>query len=318
MRWLYGRAWVGAEAPSVLFDVATAQLVERKMLLPGGTVLERLVSTVRERVAQRVWSYLARRPSTQQQSHLEALVVVGNEKTRQTPLDLLRRSPTRWSAPALVDALNRLRQVRALGISHLNLGRIPPSRLKALARTAFTVRAQAIARMSVERRLATLLSFAHEMEAIAQDDVLDLLGVLIQELLAKSARDGKKERLRTLKDLDAAALQLGEACTLLLTSEETDGTIQDAIFTRIPQAKLAAAIALVEALARPPEDRYYPEVMARWRQVRLFLPLLLKTIDFQANKAGQPILAALQFLKAIEGKHKPQLNAAPLHLVSKG
>lgn len=86
IRWLYGRVWVGVEAPSVLFDVATAQLVERKILLPGVTVLERLVSTVRERVAQRVWSYLARIPSTQQQSRLEALVVV-NEKTRQTPLD---------------------------------------------------------------------------------------------------------------------------------------------------------------------------------------------------------------------------------------
>ena len=119
--------------------------------------------------------------------------MVVNEKTRQTPLDRLRRSPTRWSAPALVEALQRLCQVRALDISHLNLGRIPPSRLKALARTAFTVRAQAIARMTVERRLATLLAFAHEMEAIAQDDVLDLLGVLIQELLAKS--DGMERRL---------------------------------------------------------------------------------------------------------------------------
>lgn len=317
IRWLYGRAWIGAEAPSVLFDVATAQLVERKMLLPGVTVLERLVATVRERVAQRVWSYLARLPSTQQQSRLEALLVV-NENTRQTLLDRLRRSPTRWSAPALVDALNRLRQVRELDISHLNLGRIPPSRLKALSRTAFTVRAQAIARMSTERRIATLLAFAHELEAIAQDDVLDLLGILTQQLLAKSARDGKKERLRTLKDLDAAALQLSEACTILLSSEATSGEIRDAIFARVPQTKLAEAIAQVEALARPPEDQYYPEVMARWRQVRLFLPLLLKTIDFQATKAGQPILAALQFLKSIEGKQKPKLKTAPLNIVSKG
>ena len=68
-------------------------------------------------------------------------------------------------------------------------------------------------------------------------------------------------------------------------------------FQRIPQAKLAAAIALVEALARPPEDQYYPEVMARWRQVRLFLPLLLQTITFQANKAGQPFWQRFSFSK---------------------
>lgn len=83
VRWLYGRAWVGTEGPSVLFDLATAQLLEQKILLPGVSVLERLVSTVRERISKRVWTMLSRMPNPEQCQALEALLKVDEEPGSQ-------------------------------------------------------------------------------------------------------------------------------------------------------------------------------------------------------------------------------------------
>jgi len=49
VRWLYTRAWLSSERPSLLFDLTTAYLVERKILLPGISVLERVVASARDR-----------------------------------------------------------------------------------------------------------------------------------------------------------------------------------------------------------------------------------------------------------------------------
>jgi hypothetical protein len=199
VRWLYQRAWIGGESPSMMFDLTTARLVEQKILLPGVTVLSRLISAVRERVANRTWKILSKLPNDKQIENLEALIVVV-EKNRLTPLEQLRKSPTRKSAPSLVNALNRLVTIRALGINKLNVGKIPPIRFKTLSKTAFTLRAQAVARMPSSRRIATLVAWAYVMEAIAIDDALDVLNLLVKDILAKSQKDGKKNRVcRTLE-----------------------------------------------------------------------------------------------------------------------
>ncbi len=132
MRFLYARIWVGNERPSVLFDVATAWLLDKKVLFPGVTTLTRLISSVRERVAERLWQRLSAVVSPEQRTDLEGLLARAGA-SRITHLERLRRAPSRASAPILVQALSRLTEVRELDVGPLNLGNVPASRIKALA-----------------------------------------------------------------------------------------------------------------------------------------------------------------------------------------
>ena len=98
VRWLYARACLSVERPSVLLDLSIAWLIERQVLLPGVSVLDRLVARTRDRASARVWKALDSLPTVEQRQRLESLLVVP-PKGRQSALDRLRQAPDRISAP---------------------------------------------------------------------------------------------------------------------------------------------------------------------------------------------------------------------------
>ena len=255
VRWLYTRAWLSAERPSILFDLTTARLIERKVLLPGVTVLTRLIARTRDRAASRLWRRLTGLPDQAQMASLETLLIVP-EGSRVSPLDRLRRAPTRISSPAMVDALKRLEEIRALRINQLDLSRVPPGRITALARYAAAVWAANIARMPQERRIATLVAFAYVFERVAQDDALDLLDQLITQCLARAESAGEKERLRTIRDLDAAALRLCEVAKIVVDGDLKAHAVRPAAFEVVAASQIAQDIATVTRLTRPEDDNY--------------------------------------------------------------
>jgi TnpA family transposase len=203
--------------------------------------------------------------------------------------------------------------VRQLDVGPLDLVNVPTSRIKALAQYAVTTKAQNIANLTEQRRIATLVSFARQLAVTAQDDSLDVLDMLIRDLLARSVSSGKKARLRTLRDLDAAALSLTEISEKVITPAWTDEQVRT--FLTEKQTKITEAVVTIYELARPADDNYYQEIVARYPAVRRFFPALLRTVEFASNEAGKPVLKALTFLKDLEGQKQPAMDSAPMDVV---
>ncbi|MBA3805845.1 MAG: hypothetical protein H0X14_09075 [Acidobacteria bacterium] len=228
----------------------------------------------------------------------------------------MRKGPFRRSAPELVRALRRIDEVRALEVNVAVSSHVPPGRIQALARFATTAKASALARLPPERRLATLVAFVMTLEATALDDALDLLDILITEIFSDATKADEKARLRSIKDLDAAATQLGQVCRLVLDANIPDAELRAVIWNTMKSEELEAALTQMEALVRPPKDMYYQELRQSWRRVRRFLPPLLKTIHFGSTPAGRALDGALQELST--GAGVPIAGQEHLDIVSKG
>ena len=313
-RWLYALCWTGTDRPSVLFDRATVWLVTEKILLPGASVLERLVARIRARASRRLWRALACDVTREQRAQLDALLLAG-EGGRPSPLDRLRDGPYLRSGAELSRAVARLDEVRALALGLPGTAHVPPGRVAALARFATVAKAQAVARLPKERRAATLLAFVRTLDASAQDDVLDLFDIVVTTLFADAAKVGKRTRLRTIRDLDAAALQLRQAGGVLMDDTVEDGAVRQAAFAVVPRAVLVAALEQIDAIVRPPGDLYFTELRAQSGKLR-FLPALLRSVTFGATPAGQPILDALRHLQGTDGRGPAP--SAPLGFVPNG
>jgi hypothetical protein len=144
-RFLYALCWIGTERPSALFLRAMAWLMAAKVLLPGLSVLERMVAKVRLRSSARLHRRIAKGLTAAARLRLDSLTVVP-EGERQSPLDRLRDGPYMQSGPEIGRALARLDEVRLLAQGLPEIGRIPPGQIAALARFASAARAQAVSR----------------------------------------------------------------------------------------------------------------------------------------------------------------------------
>jgi len=314
--WLEARTRLASERPGVLFDLATARLLEAKVLLPGPTVLARLVASVRGHAAARLWAALAAVPDSGQRARLEGLLVVPDGE-RSSTLDRLRRGPTSVTATGLLGALHRLEEIRALDVGGLDLSFVSPGRLEALARHATTAKAQAVARMSEQRRTATLLAVARHLEAAAGDDALDLLDQLLGGILARADRAGARERLRTLPALDLAASQLRDAVKVLLDPPAGGlPAVWAAIGRTVSREQLAAAVEAVDATTRPAVDTHLDDLLTRYSLVRRFLPALLATLQLHAAPGGTDVLAAWEALSDLEGRRIVRADKVPLSLAT--
>ena len=185
-----------------------------------------------------------------------------------------------------------------------------------MARFAGAAKISAIARLPHLRRLATLAAFAHCLEASAQDDTMEVLEALLRQLFGQASRAEKKARLRTLKDLDQAAATLARACQMLLDPDVSDTTLRATLFELIPRDTLKQAVDGVTALIRPAGNVYYRELESKYKTVRRFLPTLVEHVRFGTNVAGQPVVAAIDWLR-LNMTRKTPTSPAPRDVVGK-
>ncbi|MGB7981593.1 MAG: Tn3 family transposase [Candidatus Nanopelagicales bacterium] len=207
-------------------------------------------------------------------------------------------------------------------VAGADLGAVPQRRVRELARDGMVRNATALRRRRPhDKRLATLLTAVVHLRARATDDALELFDVIMtNELLARAERASTAEKARRYPRLSRDAGRLAAAVAVLLEAGSWgDGVTLDLIWEAIekvvPRADLRASVATVTGMVPPPDadldGQWRVALSKRYPLVRRFLPLMARTIEFDATADAARLLAAFDALPGL-------LAAAPTRRIPPG
>jgi len=295
-RWLYRIVWSDDIGPSSLFEVSHSKLLADRIVLPGQQVLVRAISALRERSTRRLWSRVSALVTTDQAAVLNELLVVP-EGRRNSGLDRLRRSPVNPTVEGLVKALARLEEVRALGLTEVDLGRLPRRRVATLARYGEDAWVSQLADLAPERRTATLVAFVHALSESARDDVLDVFDRVFGDMQRSAHNRGQQRRVGEMRTYDRAVGEIRTALDQILSViDDPDQMVEAVGQLRQDRDRLDGTIQTVDDLWRAPGDPFHDRLIAAYTQIRRFLPQFMKSITLASTDQSAHVLQALNVL----------------------
>lgn len=285
-RWLYAQCWARDERPGVLVLQSADWLLERRVILPGVTTLERLVGRVRERAQLQLWHRVVGGLSSQQRQHIQAFFDEDAESLGN--FELLRASPLKRRQSDFLRHLDKLDALRGVELGLKPPKGVPASHLERMARVAARAKPSAIFALKEPRRTATVAALFYTLEASAQDDAVELAEALIADLFREAELAQASRRQAHQRDLDNAILLLRElAVRVVMGGPMAFEDWQSSIFAKWPKVCIEDAITTVDTLVQPATGKPFEELAARWHRARKLFSNITNRIDLDASPGGR-------------------------------
>lgn len=248
--WLLKRAKYTNETNKLLYDMLLKKCLDEKILLPGITTFERFVSQIIELAADQTDQAIAAIPSAAEIQQLKNLLIAVEKPVYGATIrmDILRKPLIDESRKEIQRGFQRLRQFEQFQTETWQLSTIPEGKLKQLAKYAFNAKASLIKRMTPTRQIALLVAFVYEYRKQAMDEQLLALSRFYEALFKRAKNKETKERMRTLKDLDQAALTLAKIVSLVLDDTVDQQGLRSTILQQYGSDDIRSAVTQVNQL----------------------------------------------------------------------
>ena len=301
---------IGSDRGDAIVSAMIEHLRRQRILLPAAAALEKIALAARALARKRAYKNLVEGLPPETIAGLEALLVVADDQDR-TPLAWLREWPEAPRQTNLIGVVERLQAVRKLGVGSDREKRIHRARYAAITRESAIVSAQHLARFEAPRRLATLVAFAREMEAVLTDVALVMFDKMLGSVFRRADREHKDNVADRAETLEASTRALlGMAKAMLAAKAKNEDQIA-AVEQALGWERLKTLVSEAEAAVANARSDNLGEVVERYASVRRMSPVILGAFAFRSWKDNDPLLAALGLVRDLHATGARKLPPHP-------
>jgi TnpA family transposase len=274
---------------------------QRKFTIPAVSTVEKLAYVIQEEGRRILFSELTSHLSAAQKEKLDCLLSL-RDRT-QTHLVWLKNFPRRPTPQGVLSVLDR--------IDYIDSVHLPPrssnlyeNRITRLAREGMRHTPQYIERLDVHRRHGLLVAIVSELRRDLIDQAILMHDKMMGQFFNRlewQQKEAFHKRGKAINEKVRLYARIGKA---LIRAKESNANWEEAIASVIPWEKYRASVVEAETLVMGENFDFLDRLRSRYSYLRQYVPRLLSTLPIQATPAGQPLLAALNLLKALNATGK--------------
>jgi TnpA family transposase len=299
--------------PHELLPDTERRIRQQHIVLPGVTVLEKLIATARAESEEKLFQDIASRAGEEVKGRILSLLQKPPDQ-RFSPFQQFQQAAGRPSPDAFDKEIDALEKVTAILPETTDLSDLAPTLLERFAASVSGLPTQAVHRIGETKRVALLLCWLWRLRTELIDTALTMGNELIAGVFRRAKNAAAEEQRRQFKNLGPVLQLCGEVVGVLLDQAITDPRAE--LFRRYSEERIASLSEECRAMARPSEMIHDLELRKRYSYVRQFAPRLLDAFTLRAIAPNEPLLKAVDYLRERNQSKRRNLDDdAPVEFV---
>ncbi|WP_020201300.1 Tn3 family transposase [Cupriavidus sp. WS] len=292
-------------------------LRQQSLLLPGMNVIERICAEAVTRATRRIYQILTEPLTEHHRLQLDHLLQ-RRPDGRLTWLAWLRLPPGKASSRQMLQHIDRLKRLRAVGLPEGIDRLVHQNRLLKIAREGGQMTPHDLAKFEPQRRHATLTAIVVEACATVTDEIVDLHDRILGRLFNLAKKKHREEFHLSGKSINDKIRQYSRIGRAILEAKERGGDPFEAIEAVMPWQVFTKSVTEAEQLAQPEAFDFLHLVGDHFSTLRRYVPEFLEILKLRAAPAAKDVLAAIDTIRKMNVNDARKVPAdAPTSFIKK-